>query len=673
MDPDEAKVGRAFSNKVIEMVLASYPGFSHLPADRRLELRRLLAGAGARRLPRAHRGHRRRAHRRSRRPRPSRQLWSGASPSRARRDHAPDRQDRADGADRPRDARPAPRRPRPARLAREHRRLDLLGRPPHGARRPRPRDRRPLGRQGRQRQRRRVGPHRRRLRLDPVVPLGRAAAGAHAGRDRRASRSTATSSPTSGPSTSSSRACSGGASPPRPAPTRRPRASASTCGPRWPTSRSPCSRAAEATDRVRRSSIDAVHRRARHVPQDACATSSSARSTPTPTRGRPPASSRPTSCSRSWAPPACSASSTTPPTAARAPTTASPLVYGEELGRSPTRRRRHGHRACRPTWPRRRCTASARHELKERVPRARRSAASMVAAIAVTEPDAGSDVAGHPHPGRARRRRVGHQRHEALHHQRHPGRLAVPAGPHVRRGRPPGHEPDRRADRHARASRSAASSTSWASGRRTPPSCRSTTCGCRSPNTIGEIGRGLPAADGAVPERAHDRRVHGGRRAARTPSTAPSTYLQRAQGVRPAAARQPVHPVPAGRAGRRGRPAAPLQPRVRRGRSSPARTPRTITEMASIAKLKAGRLHREVADCVPAVPRRHRLHGGDVDGPLLPRRPPALDRRRRRRGHAPHHRPARRLVVIANVGATPGVAPTDSDGRTPGVRTTGGR
>ena len=41
--------------------------------------------------------------------------------------------------------------------------------------------------------------------------------------------------------------------------------------------------------------------------------------------------------------PACSASSTTRPTAARAPTTATPSIYGEEVGRCRLRRRAHGH------------------------------------------------------------------------------------------------------------------------------------------------------------------------------------------------------------------------------------------------------------------------------------------------------------------------------------------
>ena len=40
------------------------------------------------------------------------------------------------------------------------------------------------------------------------------------------------------------------------------------------------------------------------------------------------------------------------------------------------------------------------------------------ASFALTEPDAGSDPAGLTTSGRARRRRLGHQRHQALHHQR---------------------------------------------------------------------------------------------------------------------------------------------------------------------------------------------------------------------------------------------------------------
>ena len=60
MDRDEDKVGRAFSNKVIEMVLASYPGFfTTSPPTERLDVRCLLAGARARGPARSSRGGRR--------------------------------------------------------------------------------------------------------------------------------------------------------------------------------------------------------------------------------------------------------------------------------------------------------------------------------------------------------------------------------------------------------------------------------------------------------------------------------------------------------------------------------------------------------------------------------------------------------------------------------------
>ena len=45
-------------------------------------------------------------------------------------------------------------------------------------------------------------------------------------------------------------------------------------------------------------------------------------------------------------------------------------------------------------------------------------AGEKIAALAITEPGAGSDVAAHPHPRRARRRRLGRQRREDVHHQR---------------------------------------------------------------------------------------------------------------------------------------------------------------------------------------------------------------------------------------------------------------
>ena len=101
--------------------------------------------------------------------------------------------------------------------------------------------RRPVGRQGRQRQPRRLRPHGRGAtpgstrfltveRLQELLPETAAAA-----------RSSATAAQPAGRSTSWSTACSRRAWPPRPARTARPRAWASTCGPRSSTSRSPCS------------------------------------------------------------------------------------------------------------------------------------------------------------------------------------------------------------------------------------------------------------------------------------------------------------------------------------------------------------------------------------------------------------------------------------------------
>ena len=58
-----------------------------------------------------------------------------------------------------------------------------------------------------------------------------------------------------------------------------------------------------------------------------------------------------------------------------------------------------------------------------------RSPGDKVAALGVSEPSAGSDVAGIKTTAKKRRRRLRHQRTEDLHHQRHPLRLHHPARP----------------------------------------------------------------------------------------------------------------------------------------------------------------------------------------------------------------------------------------------------
>ena len=85
----------------------------------------------------------------------------------------------------------------------------------------------------------------------------------------------------------------------------------------------------------------------------------------------------------------------------------------------------------------------------------------------------------HPHPGRPRRRRMGHQRLQALHHERHPGRLALPPRPHLRRSRVPRHVAHCGADGASTASPCRASSRSWACGRATRQSCPSPTSAYR--------------------------------------------------------------------------------------------------------------------------------------------------------------------------------------------------
>ena len=119
-------------------------------------------------------------------------------------------------------------------------------------------------------------------------------------------------------------------------------------------------------------------------------------------------------------------------------------------------------------------------------------------------------------------------------------------------------------------------------------------------NLIGVEGRGLPAADEPVPERADDRglqhhRRHQGR-------AAPHPHLpRRTAGVRRPAAGEPVPAVRAGRAGRRRPGARSPHPRLRG--AVPAMGVDTSRD-TTICKLLSARLLRKVADwCL-------QFHGG---------------------------------------------------------------
>ena len=117
--------------------------------------------------------------------------------------------------------------------------------------------------------------------------------------------------------------------------------------------------------------------------------------------------------------------------------------------------------------------------------------------------DAGSDVAGDQDPRRARRRRLGHQRQQDVHHQHLARRLPLPARRHRSRRRLRRLHADHRADRRA--------------GRLVHAARQDRQLGLRHrrrlPRGRARAGRQhhrrartrLPAADGAVPGRAPDR------------------------------------------------------------------------------------------------------------------------------------------------------------------------
>ena len=203
-DPDAQKVGRAFSQQGRRDGARELPRLLHdEPAGRRSSSSASTGRRWCRRRPVEH-------------------AWSCSATRRSR----------------------SRRRSRRRRLARRPRACAGAARVPGGAdaRRAARHDlRRALGRQGRQRQRRRLGADARGVRAGSrsylTVERLRAAAAAR----RASSRSSATSCRTCWRSTSSCTACSATASPRRCAAIRRRRASASTCAPSSCRSRCRCS------------------------------------------------------------------------------------------------------------------------------------------------------------------------------------------------------------------------------------------------------------------------------------------------------------------------------------------------------------------------------------------------------------------------------------------------
>jgi acyl-CoA dehydrogenase len=132
---------------------------------------------------------------------------------------------------------------------------------------------------------------------------------------------------------------------------------------------------------------------------------------------------------------------------------------------------------CIPTWLRRtwqRRLAGAAREVPAGIVAGRK-----ITAVGITEPGAGSDVAGHPHDRACATARLGAQRHEDVHHQRRAGRLYfVAAKTDPEAGQPKGMSMFI-VEKGTPGFRSAARSTRPAGARPTPPSWCSTTAACR--------------------------------------------------------------------------------------------------------------------------------------------------------------------------------------------------
>ena len=198
-------------------------------------------------------------------------------------------------------------------------------------------------------------------------------------------------------------------------------------------------------------------------------------------------------------------------------------------------------------------------------------AGEMIGALAVTEPGGGSDVAGiRTTAAVPRRRPLRRQRRQDVHHQRRARRLRHDRRPH-RAARATRHLACSSSTRARRASPSTATSTRWAGTAPTPPSCPSSTCGCRRPTWSA---RRTPASS-----RSPSSSSSSGSRSRCTPTASrPAALaldrgvLPRARDVRQAAGRQPGGAAQARRDAPAGRGRAHLHARGRAPARRRART-----------------------------------------------------------------------------------------------------
>ena len=259
----------------------------------------------------------------------------------------------------------------------------------------------------------------------------------------------------------------------------------------------------------------------------------------------------------------------------------------------------------------------------------------MVASIAVTEADAGSDVAG------IRTRAVRHGDEWVI----NGSKLYITNGTQAdwlcllaRTGEGRGTCRSSSSPRPPRASRSRASSRSSACGRATRPSSPSPTCVVPVSNTIGEIGRGFQQQMVQFQaERLITLYRHVGSIAQALDRTRHYLAERRAFG-QPLLANQHIQFTLAELSARHDmlrHYAYAAADAVSRGEDS--------TRFATVGKLLGRTPTARGGRRLPAVPRRHRLHGRPLDVALLPRHPAGLHRRRGRRGDAAHPGPDGRL------------------------------
>ena len=285
--------------------------------------------------------------------------------------------------------------------------------------------------------------------------------------------------------------------------------------------------------------------------------------------------------------------------------------------------------------------------------------------FAITEPGRRVGRAQHPHPRGPRRRRLGDQRREDLHHRRQRGRLRHG----LRR-----HRPDKGVDGGVTAS--------WSTGRWAGRPSRSTTMGeggpaslvfedvrVPEPNILGELGQGFDLAMQWIGQGPlHASRPAGRRASAERLLQMAIDYAKIRESMGQPIARVPGDPVDDRRlpGGDRGGKWLTLHAAWR---SQQGMDPRHATSIAKLYGAQHGQPGRRPG---AADPRRHGLHQGAADRALVPRAARCCASSR-----APTRSSAARSPATCSR-ATPGSARSASDpgapaaARPPGRAVTGG-